>query len=92
MCKNRISLVVIVVGTFLVLGLLDGSMQRVSLASFILAMGMLVDNAIVIMDGILVDKQRGLAPDVYLYRIGNNTAMPLLGATIIATAWSPIVS
>lgn len=38
-----ISLVVIVVGTFLVLGLLDGSMQRVSLASFILAMGMLVE-------------------------------------------------
>ena len=30
-------------------------MQRVSLAAFVLAMGMLVDNAIVIIDGILVD-------------------------------------
>ena len=32
-----------------------GTMQRVSLAAFVLAMGMLVDNAIVIIDGILVD-------------------------------------
>ena len=49
-------------------------------------MGMLVDNAIVIMDGILIDKQRGLGPKTYLYRIGRNTAMPLLGATVIAAA------
>ena len=46
-----ISLATIVIGSFLLLGMADGSMQRVSLASFILAMGMLVDNAIVIVDG-----------------------------------------
>ena len=34
-------------------------MQRVSLAAFVLAMGMLVDNAIVIIDGILVDLKAG---------------------------------
>lgn len=62
------------------------TLQRISLGAFIVAMGMLVDNAVVIMDGILVDRKRGLAPDVYLYRIGRNTAMPLLGATIIAAA------
>ena len=49
-------------------------------------MGMLVDNAVVIMDGILIDKKRGLSPKNYLYRIGNNTAMPLLGATVIAAS------
>ena len=54
-----ISLVMIVVGSFLILGLFDGTMQRVSLAAFILAMGMLVDNAIVIVDGILVDLKLG---------------------------------
>jgi multidrug efflux pump subunit AcrB len=47
---------------------------------------MLVDNAVVIMDGILIDKQRGLPQDQYLWRIGKNTAMPLLGATIIAAS------
>ena len=62
------------------------TLQRISLGAFIVAMGMLVDNAIVIMDGILIDKQRGLGPKTYLYRIGRNTAMPLLGATVIAAA------
>lgn len=62
------------------------TLQRISLGAFIVAMGMLVDNAVVIMDGILVDKKRGLPPDVYLYRIGRNTALPLLGATVIAAS------
>lgn len=62
------------------------TLQRISLGAFIIAMGMLVDNAVVIMDGILVDRKRGLAGDSYLYRIGQNTAMPLLGATLIAAA------
>ena len=72
--------------SFPILLTLGTTLQRISLGAFIIAMGMLVDNAIVIMDGILVDKRRGMAPDVYLYRIGRNTAMPLLGATIIAAA------
>ena len=70
--------------SFPILLLIGSTLQRISLGAFIVAMGMLVDNAIVIMDGILIDKQRGLGPKTYLYRIGNNTAMPLLGATIIA--------
>ncbi|MDE7418716.1 MAG: efflux RND transporter permease subunit [Muribaculaceae bacterium] len=62
------------------------TLQRISLGAFIVAMGMLVDNAVVIMDGILVDKKRGLKPEQYLYRVGKNTALPLLGATVIAAA------
>ncbi|MDO4497230.1 MAG: efflux RND transporter permease subunit, partial [Bacteroidales bacterium] len=42
------SLVVIVLGSVLVLSGLDGTLQRVSLGAFILSMGMLVDNAIVV--------------------------------------------
>ena len=53
------SLLTIVIGTFLLLGMTGGTMQRVSLAAFILAMGMLVDNVIVIVDGILVDLKLG---------------------------------
>lgn len=85
------SLVVIVIGSFLLLGTMDGSMQRVSLAAFILAMGMLVDNAIVIIDGILVDLKRGKPRMEAMTSIGKRTAMPLLGATMIAIlAFLPI--
>lgn len=77
-------LVLTVLLSFPILSNLGTTLQRISLGAFIVAMGMLVDNAVVIMDGILVDKKKGLRPDVYLYRIGRNTAMPLLGATLIA--------
>ena len=78
------SLVVIVIGSFLLLGSVDGSIQRVSLAAFILAMGMLVDNAIVIVDGILIDLKLGKPRREAMTAIGRKTAMPLLGATLIA--------
>ncbi len=85
------SLVVTVMGSFLFLLSFDGTMQRVSLASFVLAMGMLVDNAIVIIDGILVDLKAGKPRREALTAIGRQTAMPLLGATIIAIlAFLPI--
>ena len=79
-----ISLIMIVIGSFLFLGFMDGTMQRVSLGAFILAMGMLVDNAIVIVDGILVDLKMGKPRKEAMTSIGKKTAMPLLGATLIA--------
>ncbi len=86
-----ISLVVIVFGSFAVLNIFDGTLQRVSLGAFILAMGMLVDNAIVIVDGILIDLKSGKPRLQALTDIGRKTAMPLLGATLIAIlAFLPI--
>lgn len=86
-----LSLVVIVFGTFLVLKGFDGTLQRVSLGAFILAMGMLVDNAIVIVDGILINMKMGKPRLEALTSIGEQTAMPLLGATLIAIlAFFPI--
>lgn len=79
-------LVLTVAISFPILLLCGTTLQRISLGAFIVAMGMLVDNAVVIMDGILVDKKRGLREEEYLYRIGKNTALPLLGATIIAAS------
>ncbi len=72
--------------SFPILLAMGTTLQRISLGAFIVAMGMLVDNSIVIMDGILVDRQHGMAPKKYLYRIGNNTALPLLAATVIAVS------
>jgi multidrug efflux pump subunit AcrB len=79
-------LVLTVAVSFPILLTMGTTLQRISLGAFIVAMGMLVDNAVVIMDGILIDKQRGLPQDQYLFRIGKNTAMPLLGATVIAAS------
>ena len=86
-----ISLIVTVFGSFLFLQTAGGTMQRVSLAAFVLAMGMLVDNAIVIVDGILVDLKAGKNRMEAMTAIGRQTAMPLLGATLIAIiAFLPI--
>ena len=79
-----ISLLTIVLGSLVVLKGFDGTLQRVSLASFIIAMGMLVDNAIVIVDGILIDMQNDMPKKEALCNIGRKTSMPLLGATLIA--------
>ncbi len=85
------SLIVTVAGSFLFLQSMGGTMQRVSLAAFVLAMGMLVDNAIVIIDGILVDLKAGKDRMEALTAIGRQTALPLLGATLIAIiAFLPI--
>jgi multidrug efflux pump subunit AcrB len=79
-------LVLTVAVSFPILLMCGTTLQRISLGAFIVAMGMLVDNAVVIMDGILIDKKRGLGPKTYLYRIGQHTALPLLGATVIAAS------
>lgn len=81
-----LGLILTVLLSFPILSTLGTTLQRISLGAFIIAMGMLVDNAVVIMDGIMVDKKKGLPKSVYLRRIGKQTAMPLLGATIIAAA------
>ena len=78
------SLVLAIFVSFPILLMAGSTLQRISLGAFIVAMGMLVDNAIVVMDGILVDRKRGLGPKSYLYNIVNNTALPMLGATVIA--------
>ncbi len=78
-----IGLVVVVLGSFVILHMMHGTLQRVSLASFIVAMGMLVDNAIVITDGIMVDLKRGVPKPAALINITKKTAWALLGATTI---------
>lgn len=78
-----VSLIIVVLGSFVILHMMHGTLQRVSLASFIIAMGMLVDNAIVIVDGIMVDLQKGVKKPEALINITKKTGWPLLGATTI---------
>lgn len=60
------------------------ALQRMSLAAIIIAMGMLVDNAIVVYDAALVNMQRGMHKRQAILSAVDTTAMPLLGATLIA--------
>lgn len=60
------------------------ALQRMSLAAIIIAMGMLVDNAIVVYDAALVNMQRGMRKRTAILSAVSTTAMPLLGATMIA--------
>lgn len=77
-------LILTILMSFPILSAWGTTLQRMSLGAFIVAMGMLVDNAVVVIDGIMNDRQRGLSHRKYLYRTVHNTAMPLLGATLIA--------
>ena len=60
------------------------ALQRMSLAAIIIAMGMLVDNAIVVSDSALVNMQRGMRKRIAIMRACSSTALPLLAATAIA--------
>ena len=69
----------------LIVMLMQGiALQRMSLAAIIIAMGMLVDNAIVVSDSALVNMQRGMRKRIAILRACSSTALPLLAATVIA--------
>ncbi len=60
------------------------ALQRMSLAAIIIAMGMLVDNAIVVFDSALMNMERGMRKRNAIMKAISDTAIPLLAATVIA--------
>ncbi|MBU2224499.1 MAG: efflux RND transporter permease subunit [Gammaproteobacteria bacterium] len=84
-------LLLTVLGTFIFMQQMHIELQRVSLGALIIALGMLVDNAIVVVEGILIGMQRRLSLKEAASQIVRQTQWPLLGATVIAiTAFAPI--
>lgn len=77
-------LVVTICGTFIFMGPMEVALERISLGALIIALGMLVDNAIVVVDGMLVRMEKGQDPAAAASEVVKQTAVPLLGATIIA--------
>ena len=71
-------------GTFLGMYLIDIDLQKISLGALILALGMLVDNAIVVADGILIRVERGESREEAAQEVVRDTQWPLLGATFVA--------
>ncbi len=86
-----IILLLTVLGTFIFMNLFSIDLQRISLGALIIALGMLVDNAIVVTEGILIGMKKGQTKLQASLSITSQTNLPLLGATVIAiAAFAPI--
>jgi len=77
-------LLITIVGSFIFLNPMGVALERISLGALIIALGMLVDNAIVVVDGILIRLQKGENAESAASAVVKQSAWPLLGATIIA--------
>lgn len=77
------TLLLTVVGTLLFMALFSIEMERISLGALIIAMGMLVDNAIVVAEGMQISMLRGKTSRDAADEAAGKTQIPLLGATVI---------
>ncbi len=77
-------LVLTIAGTFIFMGPAGVALERISLGALIIALGMLVDNAIVIIDGMLVRINSGMDAEKAAREVTKQTSTPLLGATAVA--------
>lgn len=84
-------LLVTVAGTLFGMYVFGLDMQRISLGALIIALGMLVDNAIVVVEGTLVRVQHGEEVAAASRSVVRQTIWPLLGGTVVGIlAFSPI--
>ncbi|KPJ74534.1 MAG: hypothetical protein AMJ54_16970 [Deltaproteobacteria bacterium SG8_13] len=91
----------LIVGSFIPLVMLFGvlmmyalgiDMERMSLATMIIALGMFVDNAIVVSDDIKVNLETGMAREDAIIKTGTSLALPLLTSTLTTVfAFGPIL-
>ncbi|MCT4534079.1 efflux RND transporter permease subunit [Halodesulfovibrio sp.] len=86
-----LGLLLTIATTFLVMRMLHVDLQRISLGALIIALGMLVDNAIVVTESMLIKLQLGKSRLDAAKETYSETAWPLLGATIVAAlAFLPV--
>ena len=84
-------LLLTVTGTIGIMAALGIELQRISLGAMMIAMGMLVDNAIVVTEGMITRIKQGETPRESAVSAVANTRFPLLAATIIGVAaFAPI--
>ncbi|SEN80881.1 Multidrug efflux pump subunit AcrB [Loktanella fryxellensis] len=78
-----LTLLLTVTFTFFFMMLFDIKVERISLGALIIAMGMLVDNAIVVAEGMQIEMRKGRRAADAAAETARKTQVPLLGATII---------
>lgn len=79
-----LALVLTILATFLYMYFMKIPLERMSLGALIIAMGMMVDNSIVVADGIAVNLRKGMDRFQAAVTATATPALPLLSATIIA--------
>lgn len=85
------ALVVTILGSFMLMAAFGIDLQRMSLGALVIALGMMVDNAIVVADGFVVRVQRGMNRVKAAIEAASQPSWPLLGATVVAVmAFYPI--
>jgi multidrug efflux pump subunit AcrB len=77
-------LFVTICGTFVFMAPWGVALERISLGALIISLGMLVDNAIVVVDGMLMKLGEGKDAETAAEEVVQQQAMPLLGATAVA--------
>ncbi|MGD9018629.1 MAG: efflux RND transporter permease subunit [Desulfuromonadales bacterium] len=86
-----IDLVLTILGTLIVMAIMGIDLQRMSLGALIIALGMMVDNSIVVAEGFVVRREQGMDKIKAAIEAAGSPSMPLLGATVIAVmAFYPI--
>ncbi len=77
-------LVLTIAATFVVMGYYEITLERISLGALIIALGMLVDNAIVVVDGMKVKMEQGMEGLQAAKEVVGQNSIPLFGATAVA--------
>ena len=84
-------LIITILGTFIYMSIEQIPLQRMSLGALIVALGMMVDNAIVVSDNIAVKIRQGMDRVDAAVESAASTAYPLFAATLVAIlAFYPI--
>jgi multidrug efflux pump subunit AcrB len=76
-------LLITVAGTLFFMSIFAIELQRISLGALVIALGMLVDNAIVVAEGMLVRMNAGMQPAKAAREAVGKTMWALLGGTVI---------
>jgi multidrug efflux pump subunit AcrB len=85
------ALILTILASFIFMAVIGIDLQRMSLGALIIALGMMVDNAIVVADGMVVRLQKGMDRKLAAIESADLPSWPLLGATFIAVmAFYPI--
>ncbi len=86
-------LLMVIIATFLVMKLIGEDLHRMSLGALIVAMGMMIDNALVVTENALVRIQQGADRVKAALEAATKPSLPLLGATVVGVmAFFPIAA
>lgn len=77
---------IVIIVTLMIMGLMNIGLNQVTLGALIISLGMMVDNAIVVAETILVKMEQGISKKKAAFEAFNELWMPLLISTLTTSA------